>query len=167
MALTSIALVLEVKEGHTWRDWVWLGVAQSRGCGSAMDIVWRTSSSNWRALWVWISIQQVVSLMPWCVATFFAFPYTPGTYSAEAPSELSQHYTKSASDWPLRRKDYKLQVHSRSTHKRAGILHRSIKVFGLTRTKSVWRWSVALCLPSLLCLWQKATNVSKAHMLGS
>lgn len=38
---------------------------QSSGCGSAMGMVCRTSSSNCRALCRWISIQQGVSLMLW------------------------------------------------------------------------------------------------------
>lgn len=39
--------------------------SQSRGWGSAIGIVCRTSSSNCRALCRWISIQQGVSLMLW------------------------------------------------------------------------------------------------------
>lgn len=39
--------------------------AQSRGWGSAMGMVWRTSSSSCRARCRWISIQHGVSLMLW------------------------------------------------------------------------------------------------------
>lgn len=54
----SIATVCRSVMLQLWRS-------QSRGCGSAIGIVCRTSSSNCRALCRWISIQQGVSLMLW------------------------------------------------------------------------------------------------------
>lgn len=56
---------LSVVSGSLGVKLLLLGRSQSRGWGSAIGMVWRTSSRSCRALCRWISIQQGVSLMLW------------------------------------------------------------------------------------------------------